>query len=357
MQVKMPEQKTSASVTRKIEVVDVHVGGDVHRVVLGGIKELPGTSVFEQMQYLKANGDGLRKILLDEPRGGHPSLFADLVVEPRHDDADFGFIIMELMGYPLISGTNTMSTVIALLESGRLPMPDGIRKITLEAPGGLISVSADCLHGKVRAVTYEAQTPSFVAIRGSQVWVEGWGEVSFDVVWTGAFYPIVDVTRLGFALEKSEEKELVAFATKFVLAARTVCHPIHPVFGDEGPLTFAIMAGPLKQDGDKNWQRKVCCYEFPRDSVCRSPAGVPSTAAAVQLHDRGEIAIGETLQTVSIFGTTLSVKLSAEVGYCDQTGVRAAVTGSGWITMRSHLVVDFTDPLTPLEGLKNLLAD
>src|SRR5215475_13687851 len=85
-----------------IDVVDVHVGGDLHRIVLGGISELPGTSVVEKMNYLKNEADGLRQILLHEPRGGHPSLYADLIVKPEHPSADAAFIIMELMEYPLI---------------------------------------------------------------------------------------------------------------------------------------------------------------------------------------------------------------------------------------------------------------
>lgn len=51
-----------------IEVVDAHVGGDLRRIVVCGIKPLPGSSVLEQMQYLRGNGDWLRKIPLTEPR-------------------------------------------------------------------------------------------------------------------------------------------------------------------------------------------------------------------------------------------------------------------------------------------------
>jgi proline racemase len=338
-----------------IEVVDVHVEGDLHRIVLGGIKQLPGGSVLEQMQYLKANGDGLRKLLLHEPRGGHPSLFADLVVPAIDADADAGFIIMELMGYPLISGTNTMSTVIALLETGRIPMKDGMRPVRLEAPGGPIQALARCLSGKVTAVTYEAQAPSFLAEAGCVVGVSEWGEVSFDILWTGAFYAIVDATKLGFSLVRSEEEELVRFARAFVQVANSVSHPIHPAFGDQGPLSFAILAGPLERDAENGWQRKVCCYEYPRNSVCRSPAGVPSTAAAVQLFERGALKVGDRLRTVSIFDTSLSVEITGSSDYLGHRGVRAAVTGAGWITTRSQLVVDFDDPLTPREGLQDLL--
>ncbi|MCB1379123.1 MAG: proline racemase family protein [Alphaproteobacteria bacterium] len=339
-----------------LDVVDVHVGGDVHRIVLGGIKPLPGATVLDQMKHLKAEGDGLRKILLHEPRGGHPSLFADLVVPPTDPRADAGFIIMELMGYPLISGTNTMSTAIALLETGRIPMCDGVCPVTLEAPGGLIQVKADCKDGKVTSVTYEAQTPSFVAHKDVQAEVPGWGQVKFDVVWTGAFYPIIDASALGIALISSEEEEIVRFAKAFVPAARQVCHPIHPEFGDEGPLSFAVLASPLGGSASTGWERRVCCYEFPRMSVCRCPAGVPSTAAAVQLLNQDRLSVGDTLRTISVFDTDLRAKITETEDYHGYKGARAAVTGTGYITMRSQLVVDFRDPLTPRDGLQELMG-
>lgn len=339
-----------------IEVVDVHVGGDLHRIVLGGIKPLPGDTVLDQMKHLKANGDGLRKILLHEPRGGHPSLFADLVVPPSNPEADAGFIIMELMGYPLISGTNTMSTAIALLETGRIPMRDGICPVTLEAPGGLVQVNADCKDGKVTSVTYEAQTPSFVAHSGLEVQVPGWGKVPFDVVWTGAFYPIVNAADLGFNLVRTEEERLVQFAKTFVPLVREVCHPIHPVYGDEGPLSFVVFASPLTGSAGSGWERRISCYEYPRTSVCRCPAGVPTTAAAVQLLNRGELKVGDRLRTISVFDTDLHVRLTGTEDYHGYRAARAAVTGTGWITMRSQLMVDFRDPLTPQDGLADLLG-
>lgn len=348
--------ETSASSSRIVDVVDVHVGGDLHRIVLGGIKPLPGATVLDQMEYLKAEGDGLRQILLHEPRGGHPSLFADLVVPSAHPDADAGFIIMEMMGYPLISGTNTMSTTIALLETGRLPMRDGVQPVTLEAPGGLIQVQAECSAGKVTRVTYEAQSPSFVADSDIEVDVPGWGRVKFDLVWTGAFYPVVDAASLGFSLARDDEEELVRFAKVFIPAARVACHPVHPEFGEEGPLSFVVFAGPLEQGTGGGSQCKVCCYEYPRASVCRSPAGVPTTSVVVDLLHRGALKVGDRLRSVSIFGTDLHAEITGTTDYFGGQGVRVAVSGSGWITARSQLIVDFRDPLTPRDGLAELLA-
>jgi len=294
--------------------------------------------------------------LLAEPRGGHPSLFADLVVPSRVPGVDAGFIIMELMGYPLISGTNTMSTVIALLETGALPMREGLQSLVLEAPGGLIEVAADCQGGKVKSVTYQAQTPSFVYAKNMTVTVPGWGDIAFDVVWTGAFYPLVDAHALGLRMVGGDEEKLVAFAKAFVPLARQVCQPVHPQFGDEGPLSFVVFTGPLLQSSQGAWERAVCCYEFPRKSVCRSPAGVPSTAATVQLLERGELRIGSTLRTISIFGSSLLVTVNNSMDYFGSMGALLSITGSGWITMKSKLIVNFDDPMTPHDGLDALRA-
>lgn len=338
-----------------IDVVDVHVGGDLHRIVLDGIIELPGQSVLEKMNHLRDRADGLRQLLLQEPRGGHPSLYADLVVEPQNPEADAAFIIMELMGYPLISGTNTMSTAIALLEMGRLPMAEGSNKVVLEAPGGLIDVDAECENGKVKSVTYKANTPSYVAARDLVVDIPGRGAVKFDLIWTGAFYPVVRAADLGFKLVREEEDLLVRFARDFIPLAREKFRPVHPVFGDEGPLSFVVFAGDAEKTSDRGWERRVCCYEYPRSSVCRAPAGVPSTAVLVQLVDQGKLTPGDTLRTVSIFDTDLFATVINVDPYHGHSGVTVAVTGKGWITTRSQIIVDLSDPLTPHDGLDALL--
>ncbi|MGO2194485.1 MAG: proline racemase family protein, partial [Brachybacterium sp.] len=106
---------------RSITLIDTQSGGDVSRVVTAGIKELPGDSVLEQARYLQREGDGLRRLLLSEPYGD-PAMSVDLIVAPRHPEAQAGYIIMEAMGYPLYSGSNTICVATALLESGMIEM-------------------------------------------------------------------------------------------------------------------------------------------------------------------------------------------------------------------------------------------
>ena len=68
-------------------------------------------------------------LLLFEPRGSAP-LSLDLVVPPCHPDADAGFVIMEQVEYPPMSGTNTICVTTALLETGIIPMREPVTEPT-----------------------------------------------------------------------------------------------------------------------------------------------------------------------------------------------------------------------------------
>ena len=115
--------------------------------------------MFEKMQYLAAHRDDLRKRMLREPRG-YPAANCNLVLPPTHPDADAGFVIMEQVEYPPMSGTNTICVTTALLETGMVPMREPVTELTLEAPAGLIRVRADCRDGKVTRVTFR-NVPAF----------------------------------------------------------------------------------------------------------------------------------------------------------------------------------------------------
>ena len=53
-----------------------------------------------------------------------------------------------------MSGSNTICVTTVLLETGILPMTEPVHRFTLEAPAGLVEVTADCANGKVTGVTF-----------------------------------------------------------------------------------------------------------------------------------------------------------------------------------------------------------
>ena len=136
-----------------ITAVDAHAAGEHGRVITGGVLDVPGKTMFEKMVYLRDHADGLRKRMLREPRG-YPSANCNLILPPTHPEADAGFVIMEQVEYPPMSGTNTICTVTVLLETGMIPMQEPVTEITLEAPAGLVRVRAEVENGKVKRVTF-----------------------------------------------------------------------------------------------------------------------------------------------------------------------------------------------------------
>ena len=104
-----------------IRAVDAHAAGEPGRVIVGGVEDVPGQTMFDKMSWLQANQDDLRLRMVREPRG-YPAANCNLILPSNHPEADAGYVIMEQVEYPGMSGTNTMCVVTVLLETGMLPM-------------------------------------------------------------------------------------------------------------------------------------------------------------------------------------------------------------------------------------------
>ena len=166
------------SFKRTFTAVETH-SGEPMRVVTSGVPHIPGDSVYEQMKWLEKNDDQVRKLLLREPRG-YPPMCCNLLVPPKHPEADAGFIIMEQVEYPVMSGGNTISVATVLLETGMIPMKEPVTEFTLEAPAGLIRIHAECHGGKVTLVTFK-NVPAFAVYLDKVIDVPKLGKVTVDV--------------------------------------------------------------------------------------------------------------------------------------------------------------------------------
>src|SRR5215204_6638630 len=116
-------------IARVIQCVDAHAEGEPSRIVVGGVLDVPGTTMLEKMRALEAD-DRLRRILLFEPRGSAP-LSADLVLPSSHPEADAGFIIMESSSYEGMSGTNTINTAAVLMDTGVIEKVEPVTELVL----------------------------------------------------------------------------------------------------------------------------------------------------------------------------------------------------------------------------------
>src|SRR3954451_3772770 len=171
-----------------IHAVDAHACGEPGRVIVCGVLDVPGTTMYDKMCHLRDHADGLRKRMLQEPRG-YPAANCNLILPSSDPRADAGYVIMEQVEYPGMSGSNTICVTTVLLETGMLPMREPVTELTLEAPAGLIRVRAECAQGKVTQVTFQ-NVPAFSVYLDAPIDVPQLGKVTVDVAYGGMFYVI-----------------------------------------------------------------------------------------------------------------------------------------------------------------------
>jgi proline racemase len=333
-----------------IHAVDLHACGEPGRVIVGGVRDVPGRTMFEKMQYLAAHQDGLRLRMLREPRG-YPAANCNLLLPPTHPDADAGFVIMEQVEYPPMSGTNTICVTTALLETGIVPMREPVTELTLEAPAGLIRVRADCRDGKVTQVTFR-NVPAFAVHLDAAIDVPTLGRVTVDVAWGGMFYVIADAAPFGLALTPDEGRDITRIGELIKAAAREQLPVVHPGNPDIRDVTIAQLSGP-PMSADNHRRNAVVVSTGTLDwndpstwtgAIDRSPCGTGTCAKMATLHARGQLALHEPFRHEGVLGTVFTGTLLEETTAGPYPAVVPQLAGAAWITGFAQYVVDPTDP-------------
>ena len=320
-----------------IDVVDAEAGGDVSRVIVGGVAPPPGATMIERMRWLRSRADGLRRLLLYPPRG-EPSMSANLVVPAIDPGADLGFLIMEAMGYPAFSGSNAMCTAAVLLETGRLQPPRGRRAVVLESPAGTFALQPERGPGGAGRIGYRAP-PAFVARRDRVVEVPGHGRIGFDVVYGGVFYALVDARRLGLDPRVAGLDALASCGAALVEAARPSLRLRHPDYGAAGPLSFVLFVG---ESAGGEWP--LAAYVHP-GVICHGPSGTGTSALLAWLAAGGRIAPGARLRTVSPEGGSFEGRLLGDARVGRRTAFVTEIRGEPRLLGSTRVAVDASDPL------------
>ena len=323
---------------RTITVVGCHAGGEIGNVVVGGVLPPPGDTVFAQMQHLRDHDDGLRKLLLQEPRGS-VACHANLLVPSSRDDCDAGFIIMEPTEYPPMSGSNTICTATVLLETGMVEMREPETVLRLEAPGGVVEVRATCRDGRCESVEF-SNVPCFADRIDAPLEVEGLGSLTVDVSYGGMWYAIADAAALGFAIEPSEARDLSRVGERIRTAAREQLPCVHPENPDIAGVSIVQIAEPWQGVGKVSRNAVV----VSPGRLDRSATGTGLSARMAALHARGLMHVGDGMSHASAIGSTFDGRIVEETTIAGRRAVIPAIRGSAWITGTTQLMVDPTDP-------------
>lgn len=335
-----------------IKLMDTHAGGDVSRMVTGGVKQLPGETVRQQMEYLRDHADGLRRILLSEPYG-IPEMSVDLLVQPTDPRAVAGYIIMEVMGYPIYSGSNTICTATAVLETGIVEKREGSQSFVLESPAGLVNIDAVVTNGVVESITC-AGLPSYIDTYKATVDVPSIGTVTYSIAYSGGFYGLVDATELGFNLTLDEEQRLTDCAHAIVEAIRAKSNFSHYSLGDVGPLPFLHFMGRVEKVEEGFYRSRSTTYVHP-GVICRSTTGTGTSARLALMNYEGSIQPGDRLQTVSLRETGFIGEFTGLQKQGDRDVVENTITGKSYVIAHSDIVVNCGDPMVECTDLTHIL--
>ena len=322
---------------RAITVVGCHAGGEIGNVVVGGVLPPRGETVFEQMQSL-ARDDSLRRLLLREPRGS-VAVHANLIVPPTRADCDAGYIIMEPTEYPAMSGSNTICVATVLLETGMVEMREPETTLRLEAPAGVVEVTAACREGKCESVEL-TNVPCFADRLDARLEVDGLGTLVVDVAFGGMWYAIADARALGFALEPSEARELSLAGERIRLAAREQLPCAHPENPEIAGVSIVQIAEPWQGVGAVSKNAVVVAP----GRLDRSATGTGLSARLAVLHARGVMRAGDAMTHASVIGSTFEGRIVSETTVGGRPAIVPAIRGSAWITGVTQVLVDPTDP-------------
>jgi proline racemase len=325
--------------TRIVHVVSAHAEGEVGDVITGGVAPPPGDTIWDQRAWIAAD-DTLRRFVLNEPRGG-VFRHVNLLVPPKHPEAQAAWIIMEPEDTPPMSGSNSICVATVLLDTGILPMAEPVTHLVLEAPGGLVRVRADCAGGKAVRIHVE-NLPSFASRLAVPLDVPGLGTITVDTAFGGDSFVVVDPVALGVDLVPDRARELAELGVRITNAANAQMRFDHPEKPDWAHHSFCLFAGPIARDGhDLRAQSVVAIQPGKLD---RSPTGTAVSARMAILSARGEMGPGDRFTGVSIIGSEFTGRILGPAQVGGRPAIRPEISGRAWVTGTHQHMLDPDDP-------------
>lgn len=322
-----------------IEVVSAHAEGEVGDVIIGGVTPPPGKTLWEQSRFI-ANDQSLRKFILNEPRGG-VFRHVNLLVPPTDLAAAVAFIIMEPEDTPPMSGSNSICVATVVLERGIVKMVEPITNLIMQAPGGLVYVTAYCKAGKVTKVVVK-NIASFAGQLNAHLEVDGLGSIEVDTAFGGDSFVIADAKDLGFQINESEAADLAKVGMKITAAANEQLKFEHPTNPDWRHFSFTQIALPIFYESGIAISKNAVAIQPGK--IDRSPTGTGCSARLALLHKKGVLKVNDLMIGRSIIDSQFECKIESEITVGDKLGIIPSIAGQAWITGYHQHTLDSTDP-------------
>jgi proline racemase len=322
---------------RVFHAVDSHTEGMPTRVVTGGVGVIPGDTMFARRMHFIEHLDGLRRLLMNEPRG-HSAMSGAILQPPARPDADWGVVFIEVSGCLPMCGHGTIGVATVLVETGMVEVTEPVTTIRLDTPAGLVAALVEVDDGVARSVTIQ-NVPSFTLGLDRVADVPGFGDVRYDIAFGGNFYAIVELESLGLPFDRAAGQRLLDAGLSIMDSINKLDRPVHPENPDIAGCHHVYLAAPGSDARHSRHAMAIHPGWFDR-----SPCGTGTSARMAQLHTRGELALHTDFRNESFIGTHFTGRLVGETEVGELPAVLPAITGRAWLTGTAQYFLDPDDP-------------
>jgi proline racemase len=322
---------------RVFHAVDSHTEGMPTRVIVGGVGVIPGDTMLAKRDHFVAHQDGVRTLLMFEPRG-HASMSGAILQPPTRPDADWGVVYIEVSGCLPMCGHGTIGVVTVLVETGMVEVTEPRTTVRLDTPAGLVVADVAVENGRAKGVTIR-NVASFAVGQDCVVDVPGVGAVRYDMAFGGNFYAILDVSQLGVAFDRANSSEILRRSLAVMDAVNAAGEPVHP---EQPTIRGCHHVNVLAPGSDARHSRHAMAI-YP-GWFDRSPCGTGTSARMAQLHARGELPLHTDFVNESFIGTRFVGRLVEETTVAGLPAVVPTVTGRAWVTGTAQYFLADDDP-------------
>ena len=313
----------------RFRAVDSHTEGMPTRVITAGVDVLPGASMLERKLRFERERDGIRRLLMREPRG-HSAMSGAILQPPCRPEADWGVLFIEVSGCLPMCGHGTIGVATTLVAERLVEVSEPETVIVLDVPAGLVEARVEVHDGR----------PVRVTLRNVAAYVEALDQEAagfrYDMAFGGNFYAIADAGQIGLEVVPECAGELIAAGLELMAA---VPEPVHPEDPAIRGCHHVIWTGAPGAGADAR-----AATAIHPGWIDRSPCGTGTSARMAMLHHRGCLALRRPFVHESIIGTRFTGRLLAETEVGSRPAVIPEISGRAWITGRGEYVLDPSDP-------------
>lgn len=325
---------------RSFATVELHTSGETFRLVTQGLPKVLGATIVERSAWLQKNADHYRRALMLEPRG-HKDLYGGFLTEPVSEEADFGIIFLNNMGYSPHCGHGVIALATAAVELGWIERKSPETRVGIDAPCGFIEAFVEWDGNRVGAVRF-VNVASFIFERDVTVTTPTFGKVTGDIAYGGATYFYVDGRPHNIAIREKDLSTITQFGYEIKTAINARGSFIHPEIPEFNDVYGVMVYGDPRHEGST---QANCCVYADR-AIDRSPTGSGTAGRVAQLYLRGELSAADALVNESIIGTVFKGRVLSETKVGPLDAVIPEVSGKAHICGFANWIIDETDPLT-----------